>query len=215
MNWTMLSVIAEILSSAAVLVTLIYLAIQTRQNADAIQANTRQAILDADQQFIMAVMASPELDAIFFKPDLTDDEKVRLSTFLLTHVRVRENDWFQYQAGVLDHVSWGQKNSSSVDLAVIGIEILTEGQPMGLHSGGFRKGRRIRYRHAIVQATLVLTDSEFLSNLDRFTLRRALDVEVRPVDFCRISRSACALPTGRPNDQDSELQAGRPARMIP
>ncbi len=107
MNWMMISVIAEILSSAAVLVTLIYLAIQTRQNADAIQANTRQAILDADQQFIMAVMASPELDAIFFKPELTDDEKVRLSTFLLTHVRVRENNWFQYQAGVLDHVSWG------------------------------------------------------------------------------------------------------------
>ena len=106
MNWTMIAVIAEILSSAAVLVTLIYLAVQTRQNADAIQANTRQAILDADQQLIMAVMASPELDAIFFKPELTDDEKVRLSTFLLTHVRVRENNWFQYQAGVLDHVSW-------------------------------------------------------------------------------------------------------------
>ena len=75
MNWTMIAVIAEILSSAAVLVTLIYLAVQTRQNADAIQANTRQAILDADQQLIMAVMASPELDAIFFKPDLTDDEE--------------------------------------------------------------------------------------------------------------------------------------------
>ncbi len=54
MNWTKLSAISEILSSVAILVTLIYLAIQTQQNADATQADTRQAILAADQQFLMA-----------------------------------------------------------------------------------------------------------------------------------------------------------------
>jgi len=106
MNWTMMSVSAEILSSVAVLVTLIYLAIQTRQNAEAIQANTRQAMPDADQQLLMAVMGSPDLDAYFFKEELTDNEKVRVSAFLLTHARIRENNWLQYRAGVLDQATW-------------------------------------------------------------------------------------------------------------
>ncbi len=106
MNWTMLSAIGEILSSGAILVTLIYLAIQTRQNADATQANTRQAILAADQQFLAQITDDPELYSIRAKPELTEDEKIRLSALLTTFVRMRENNWLQYQNGVLDEATW-------------------------------------------------------------------------------------------------------------
>jgi len=70
MNWTKLSAISEILSSVAILVTLIYLGVQTQQNADAIQADTRQEILAADQQFLMSFVADPGLEVLRYKPEV-------------------------------------------------------------------------------------------------------------------------------------------------
>jgi len=116
MNWTKLSAMAEILSSVAILVTLVYLAIQTQQSADSIQANTRQAILDADQQFLIKVMDNPEIYTSQYKPALTDDEKVRLGAYLILFVRMRENNWLQYRNGVLDEVTWDTYRSSIVQV---------------------------------------------------------------------------------------------------
>jgi hypothetical protein len=54
MNWTKLSAIAEIMSSVAILLTLVYLALQnqqiafqTRQNTQALEASSRQGALDS------------------------------------------------------------------------------------------------------------------------------------------------------------------------
>ncbi len=52
MNWTKASAAAEILSSVAILATLVYLAIEIQQSAEATQANTRQAMFASDQQFL-------------------------------------------------------------------------------------------------------------------------------------------------------------------
>jgi hypothetical protein len=101
----MLSAIGEILSSAAVFVTLVFLAMQTRQSANATQSNTRQAILAADQQLLQLIVDNPDLYLVRFKPRLTDEEKVRLGAYLVTFVRMRENNWLQYQNGVLDEGS--------------------------------------------------------------------------------------------------------------
>ncbi len=106
MNWDMLSAIGEILGSIAVFVTLIYLTIQTRQSTAAIRANTRQEMLAADQQYIMSFVHDPKLETIRYKPGLTDDEKVRLGFLLITFIRMRENNWLQYQNGVLDEQTW-------------------------------------------------------------------------------------------------------------
>jgi hypothetical protein len=114
MNWTMLSAIGDILSSAAILVTLIYLAIQTRQSANATQANTRQAILTGDQQLLTLIVNNPDLYLARYKPNLTDDEKIRLGAYLVTFVRMRESNWLQYQNGVLDEATWGSYRNSIV-----------------------------------------------------------------------------------------------------
>jgi hypothetical protein len=41
-----------------------------------------------------------------FKPKLTDEEKIRLSMYLITFFRLRESNWRQYQNGVLDEATW-------------------------------------------------------------------------------------------------------------
>ena len=106
-DWTKWSAIAEILSAVAILVTLAYLAIQTRQNTTAIQASVRQAMLTDDWELIRAQIEFP----ILFlsragEVEMTDEELVRLNSYLVGFVRTQENRWLQYQNGVIDERTW-------------------------------------------------------------------------------------------------------------
>ena len=114
MNWTKLSAAGEILSSVAILITLIYLVIETQQNADAIMANTRQEILAADQAFLMELSKIPKIEEVRYKQELTDEERAQLGFMLITFVRMRESNWTQYQNGVLDEATWLSYRSSIV-----------------------------------------------------------------------------------------------------
>jgi hypothetical protein len=81
MNWAKLSGIAEILSSIAVLVTLVYLTIQIRQNTEALQANSRDAALENSTNALYLQVNEPELVLSRTKPHLSDTERVKLSAF--------------------------------------------------------------------------------------------------------------------------------------
>jgi len=106
MNWTKTSAAAEILSSVAILATLVYLGIEIQQNAEATQAGTRQAMLASDQQFLELFVANPDLHLLWYKPELDEAERVRLSYSLISHFRMRENNWIQNQNGILDDETW-------------------------------------------------------------------------------------------------------------
>jgi hypothetical protein len=102
-----LSALAELVSAIAIVVTLGYLAIQTQQNTAAVQAGVRQAILESEMVLIRQLVDYP----IVFTgrsgdADLTDEELVRLHANLLVLARTRENQWLQYQNGVIDETSW-------------------------------------------------------------------------------------------------------------
>lgn len=106
MNWSKASAIAEILGSIAIVVTLIYLAIQTQQNTAVMQANSRDAVLQADLQDLYNLVDKPDLWLLYVKPDLTDQEGVQLFHYLAALVRIRERDWAQVQSGALDESTW-------------------------------------------------------------------------------------------------------------
>jgi hypothetical protein len=55
--------LAELISSVAIVVTLIYLAIQTQQTNNALLANSRQATLMADITLISTLITNPEFAA--------------------------------------------------------------------------------------------------------------------------------------------------------
>ena len=101
-DWTKWSAIAEILSSVAIVATLLYLAIQTQQNAAAIQSSSRQTMLMADLEVLQ--MAPDEL--LFAKEGLTIPEMEKLQRYLIALVRSREFQWFQYRDGQLDREIW-------------------------------------------------------------------------------------------------------------
>ena len=63
-----IAAIAEIVSSIAIVVTLIYLSIQIQQTNSALLANSRQEIMTAEMGFISTIISNPEVGANARKP---------------------------------------------------------------------------------------------------------------------------------------------------
>ena len=113
MNWNRWSTVAEIVSSVAILVTLVYLAVETNQNTVAIQASSREGAIQAELQLLSSFMSSPELAELFIKQEpLTYIEANELNAYLVSFLRLRESTFRQYRAGVLDEETWVNLRSS-------------------------------------------------------------------------------------------------------
>ena len=99
-----LSAIAELVSSIAIVATLIYLAVQTQQTNAALIANSRQGLLMADLSGISNLVDNPEIAANAQRPisELTYAENQQLGNVYAGLLRSREFAWLQYQSGVLD-----------------------------------------------------------------------------------------------------------------
>ena len=109
-GWSRLSSIAELVSSVAVVITLIYLAVQTSQNTAATQAAARQASLDNELWYLQMQIENPFLlrnpilpyeDAALTEQQIKQEHDMFIALF-----RMRENLYFQYRSGVLDEDSW-------------------------------------------------------------------------------------------------------------
>jgi hypothetical protein len=102
-----LAAVAEIVSSVAIVVTLGYLAIQTRQNTLATQATIRQSILSEDRELLLRQMEYPHVSpAMYGVHEYSDQELVELSAWLIAFLKMRESHWLQYQNGAIDGTTW-------------------------------------------------------------------------------------------------------------
>lgn len=102
-----LAAIAEIASSIAVVATLGYLAVQTRQNSLAIQATVRQAMLAEDRALLFKQMDYPFVrPGAYDSETLSEEQQGQLASWLTAFSRGRENQWIQYRNGVLDEATW-------------------------------------------------------------------------------------------------------------
>ena len=112
-DWTKWSAIAEITSSAAILLTLAYLAVQTQQNTDALLASTRQAALETEIGYLQEAVTRPEVRAVIGleypedpRNQYDDDTFVSAMNLLIILFRMRESQWLNFRAGVLDLDVW-------------------------------------------------------------------------------------------------------------
>lgn len=124
------SAIAQVVSSLAIVITLVYLAVQTRQNTDAIHATSRQNVVAAEVELINTSIEYPEVNMItqglsdgrieypgfsatmqlvYSGGDLggfSPKDVGRTFAHLTKLLRVREGSWMQYNNGVLDDETW-------------------------------------------------------------------------------------------------------------
>jgi hypothetical protein len=95
-----ISAIAEIVGAIAIVATLIYLAVQLRQNTNALVANSRGTTMMADITLLTAAINYPM--SVYGEEDLSVEQQRQFEMFLAMYLRIREFAWFQYQSGVLD-----------------------------------------------------------------------------------------------------------------
>lgn len=108
MNRSKLADYSEIISSIAIIITLIYLSIQTQQTNNALLANSRQAMMTADVEMISTLISNPEASANAFKTgsELSFVEQRQVRNVFAGLLRVREFAWFQYKNGIMDEATF-------------------------------------------------------------------------------------------------------------
>lgn len=121
-NWTKWASIAEIISSVAILVTLLYLAIQTKQNTDSINSQSRQSLAESAVFEQNIWLQYPQLSSFIVDNsiEMSFEQKVQLDSLMLMSLSRREFAFRQYQAGVLNESVWNQE--ASVIALLLGTE---------------------------------------------------------------------------------------------
>ncbi len=100
--------LGEFIAAIAVLVTLVYLAIQVRHANTLARAQTRERMVEqAQQEVYKGFIDNPSILRSLYKPEpLDEDEWIRLSGWILAAMRQREYEYFQMRAGIIEKQIW-------------------------------------------------------------------------------------------------------------
>jgi hypothetical protein len=110
MNWTAVGAIAEAIGALGVIISLLYLASQVRQNTKWSKAATRQSLADGAQRLASDVVEGDDIARILW--DAMDGEHVapherfRLQSRCLRDLRFWDNAYYQYTQGLLTDEEW-------------------------------------------------------------------------------------------------------------
>ena len=102
------ALIAEIISAAAIVLSLLFVGLQVRQsavetavNSEAVQASVREAMLQSD---INLLLYSGEHGLM--EGASTPEQEQMLLALRVAQVRARENAWVQHRNGILDDATY-------------------------------------------------------------------------------------------------------------
>ena len=103
--------IGEIVSGIAVIISLVYVAIQIRTNTESERSATYQSIVSDFGALNNTMASTPELSHLFVEAmedyhQLTSDQKARISQVFFQCFRFFENMFYQYRKGYLDEEVW-------------------------------------------------------------------------------------------------------------
>jgi len=103
--------LSEMVSVVAVVVSLIYVGIQVRQNTQAVKNNTLQNISESQLNVYGLLAAHGDLAEICFQSATgrgsdQGSEKFRYTAWMHTAIRSLENAFYQHREGALDDRNW-------------------------------------------------------------------------------------------------------------
>jgi len=117
------SVVAEIVSAFAVVVSLIFVGLQIRDNTIASQAATLQASVGHDLELLLNVGRTPATARVFFtfrdSPNALDGDELLQGQALFTAAfRAIENLYYQHATGMLSDEVWAAREGLVRSLAL-------------------------------------------------------------------------------------------------
>ena len=111
MNWEAIGSVGDAIGGVGVVLTLLYLAHQTRQNTRAVRAASFQQVADSLSDVSMTVVQDPSLVSLLMRVNsdaasLSEEDKARYGYFLLATVRRIESLFFHAEQGTIESQSW-------------------------------------------------------------------------------------------------------------
>ena len=110
MNWTAVGALAEAIGAAGVILSLLYLSSQVRQNTKLSRAATRQALADGAQGLASDVVEIDDIARIMQDAldghEVKPHERLRLQARCLRDLRFWDNAYYQYTEGLLTAEEW-------------------------------------------------------------------------------------------------------------
>ncbi len=117
MNWDAIGAISEIMGAFLVLITLIYLSIQIRNNTKEVKSENAHRITDSFNQLNLLVASNERLAALWPKgmadyDDLSDPQKISFGFMQLAAFRIYDSLYYQIQRGTGNEQLWeGELNT--------------------------------------------------------------------------------------------------------
>lgn len=144
MNWAAVSAISSLLAAIAVVISVVYLAIQVRRNTQATYSQAHHLTTIALAETAATIASSSELSRIYrlglSAPDeLGEDEFFRFAAIATSQFRTFENLFFQYRSGLVSEDFWnGHRENILWFFHRPGMQIWWAGKRLA-HSKGFRE----------------------------------------------------------------------------
>jgi hypothetical protein len=103
--------LGEAIAAIGVIISLVYLAVQVRQNTRSIRAATYQGVLESSRAILNDFYAGPDVREFFLRAGkslegLTEDDRLRLHTMGLVAFRHMDNALYQQRVGTLAPDLW-------------------------------------------------------------------------------------------------------------
>ena len=120
MEWDAIGAIGETVGAAAVVVTLVFLVVQLRQNARDLRMSTRARVTETIASTLAVLQDDKFAETATFGfanyNDLGEKEKLQFASFILRMLRVWEDAYFQWQQGGYDEGAWASNRAFMLDI---------------------------------------------------------------------------------------------------
>jgi hypothetical protein len=111
MNWDAVGAVGEVIGALAVVFTLIYLAIQMKQNTLAVNQSAQQSMVAETGSAMDSIFGNPQGAEIWVNgmeswSSLTKSEKAQFAGIMHHTMRVYEQAYLSFRAGILETQIW-------------------------------------------------------------------------------------------------------------
>ena len=113
MNWDAIGAIGETLGAIGVIVTLVYLAVQLKQNTKALRSNSWQAIQEAEQRFDDLFSRDPAIGDLWVRASNgglecldSDAERFQFMSLAKQLIDQFQTHHYQYERGMIETELW-------------------------------------------------------------------------------------------------------------
>jgi hypothetical protein len=121
MNWDAIGAIAELLGAIGVIVSLVYLAVQLKQNTQALRASSYQMLRQEVTETFQSRVATHGLrrsirEGLSDFAQLDEGDAFEFGYWANGIVNTYDNAYYQYRVGMLDRDRWEQQRAALVSM---------------------------------------------------------------------------------------------------